>query len=201
MMQALLLIFSLSIDSFVAGFSMGESRIKLSMNRVLLLSGIGIISLVISTCLGGCLEHIITSRAVKFYSALLFIILGTGKILESLIHTLSRKEKEIKIRFSQIEFIFHIYAYPEASDIDGSQNLSLVESIWLGLALSLDNLAIGIGIGLLQISLIFIAVAGFCTNVLLMIFGYDIGKILTLKWKWNLSWLSGVLLFLLAFFV
>ena len=201
MMQALLLIFSLSIDSFVAGFSMGESRIKLSIKSILLLSGIGIISLVISTCLGGYLEHMITSSAVRCSSIILFIILGTGKILESLIHTLSKKEKEIKIRFSQVEFIFHIYAHPEASDRDGSKNLSLVESIWLGLALSLDNLAIGIGIGLLQISLIFIAITGFCTNVLLMICGYSIGKFLTLKWKWNLSWLSGILLFLLAFLV
>ena len=137
-----------------------------------------------------------SAKTIAFCSTILFVLLGCSKVLESL---LPKEEKEFKIRFSQIEFIFHVYAHPEEADIDASKCLSCIEAIPLGIALSLDNFIIGIGIGLLHLSWIFLSVVGFCMNIILMILGYHLGNWLGCKCKWNLSWITGILLFLLAF--
>lgn len=199
MVQVFLLIFSLSIDSLMAGFSLGMNRIRVPIQYLILLNGIGACLLLMSIWLGTCFGIIVSSHSAQLCSMILFLILGSCKILESIYHKLTSKEKEVKIRMHQMEFIFHIYANPEASDMDFSKQISCKEAICLGLALSLDNLAIGIGIGLLNVSGILVALLSFVIGVILLTIGHLFGMCIGKKYKFESAWLSGILLIVLAF--
>lgn len=198
MIQVFLLIFSLSIDSLMAGFSLGMNRILIPIKHLFLLNGIGAILLFISISFGTYFEGFISSSA-RFLSTILFLILGISKVFESVFRKLTSKEREMKIRFSQIEFIFHIYVNPEASDMDLSKCISCKEAFCLGLALSLDNLVIGVGIGLLHISTILVTVLSFFIGIFLITAGHLIGIHICKKRKIETAWMSGLLLIVLAF--
>ena len=199
MIQVFLLIFSLSIDSLMAGFSLGMNRIRVPILYLLFLNGIGASLLFVSISCGASIENILSPHFAQIGSTMLFLLLGIEKILESIFHVLAHQEKELKIRMHQIEFIFHIYANPEASDIDSSKQISLKEAICLGLALSLDNLAIGIGIGLLNVSSMIVTIFSFAIGLILTVSGHLIGSSIGKKYKFESSWISGILLIVLAF--
>ncbi len=199
MVQVFLLIFSLSIDSLMAGFSLGMNRIRVPIQYLILLNGIGASLLFMSIWFGTCLDVIFSSYCLRNFSIILFLLLGIGKILESAFHKLTSREKELKIRMHQVEFIFHIYANPEASDIDFSKHISFKEAICLGLALSLDNLTIGIGIGLLKIPSILVSLFSFFIGMILLASGHLVGMRIGKKCKFETSWISGILLIILAF--
>ena len=183
----------------MAGFSLGMNRIRVPIQYLLLLNGIGASILFISIWIGTCFGIIIPSHFAKFSSMFLFLILGVCKILESIFHKLTRKEKELKIRMHQVEFIFHIYANPEASDMDYSKHISCKEAICLGLALSLDNLAIGLGIGLLNVSGLLVALLSFVMGFILIASGHLFGMCIGKRYQFESAWISGILLIILAF--
>lgn len=199
MAQVFLLIFSLSVDSFIAGFSLGINRIRVPLPYLFFVNGIGAGLLFLSIGCGIFIENIVSPHFAHIISTILFLILGIEKIVESVFHKLAHQEKELKIRMHQIEFIFHIYANPEASDIDCSKQISLKEAICLGLALSLDNLAIGLGIGLLNVSSIMVTILSFVIGILLTFSGHLIGNRIGKKYRFESSWISGFLLIAFAF--
>lgn len=199
MIEVFLLIFSLSIDSMVAGFSLGMNHIRIPIQSILLLNGVGSLLLFFSILFGFYFQNWIPVDFAHLLSTILFLLLGSGKLLESLFHRLTRTEKEIKIQFSKIEFIFHIYANPEESDLDCSKQISCKEAFCLGLALSLDNLAVGIGIGLLNVSCIGVTICSFLVGTLFITIGHLIGRRICKKWKWESAWISGIILIVLAF--
>ena len=199
MLQVFLLIFSLSIDSLMAGFSLGVSQIHISWKYLILLNGLSACLLFLSVLFGNYFSNLISNSFAHCFSIILFLCLGIGKIMESIFHRLMNKEKEFKIKISKIECIFHIYVNPEASDMDFSKQISCREAFWLGLALSLDNLAIGIGIGLINISSILVTICSFLIGVFLITSGHFIGLCIGKKRKLESSWISGILLIILAF--
>ncbi len=199
MLQVFLLIFSLSLDSLMAGFSLGMSRIRIPMKYLLLLNGIGAILLFFSINFGMFFEQYIPISFTHIFSTILFIILGMEKILESIFHFIIKRELEFKIQISKIELIFRIYKNPEVSDMDLSKHITFKEAFCLGLALSLDNLAIGLGIGFMNISSIGVTLLSFVSGIFLIAIGHFLGALLGKQRKVDSSWISGVLIIILAF--
>lgn len=199
MVQVFLLIFSLSIDSFMAGFSLGMNRIFISFKYLILLNGISSFFLFLSIFFGFYFQNQLSVQTTHILSLILFLILGIEKILESIFHKITQNEKEIKIRLSKLEFIFHIYANPEISDFDCSKQISCIEALFLGLALSLDNLVIGLGIGLLNMPFIYVIICSFLIGTFLLTIGNFIGKKVCKNCKFESSWISGIILVVLAF--
>lgn len=198
MLGIFLLIFSLSVDSMMAGFSLGMNKIAIPFRYLLLLNGIGSFLLFVSIFFGIYIYSWIPLGFAHNMSTILFFVLGFSKILESVFHKLTRTEKEIKIQISKIELIFHIYANPVVSDFDCSKQISCKEAFCLGLALSLDNLAIGIGIGFLNVSTIGVTICSFIVGTILITIGHTIGINISKKWKLESAWISGLLLIILA---
>lgn len=199
MLQVFLLIFSLSIDSLMAGFSLGINRIHIPIKYLFLLNGIGAFLLFVSISFGTYFESYVSTSFAHFFSTILFLILGISKLLEGFFHRLTSKERKMKLQFSQVEFIFHIYAHPEVSDMDLSKYISCKEAFCLGLALSLDNLAIGVGIGLLNIPSILVTILSFFVGTFLITIGHLIGMRICKNQNVETAWLSGFLLIALAF--
>ena len=110
-------------------------------------------------------------------------------------------KKQIKLSLFNIKFILQVYADPETADVDVSESLSTREATMLAIALSLDGLAVGFAIGLMGLSNWFIAVFllfSLFFNSFAVLMGSWFGKKVSEHLKFNMSWVAGVILIILA---
>lgn len=197
-LRAFLLIFSLSIDTAIAGLSIGMNRIKIPFFHICFLNLIGVSILGISMTVGGVIGPYMPSYLTTLIRTIILVVMGITKFIESFQKWISEKQ-EIRIRVSRMELVFHIYSHPELSDLDYSKNLSIRETCLLACALSLDNFAVGIGIGLSNLSFLLILLSAFGVGIGMLIIGDRIGNLLSKRNNFNLAWISGCLLIILAF--
>lgn len=115
--KVLILAISSSIDSFGIGITYGLKKTKLSPISKLILFAISIIVTSFSLILGDFLESILPSGISNFLGSIILIVLG----------------------------FFVIFSKSNSFDFDNSNNIDPKEAFFLGLALSLDSLCIGIG--------------------------------------------------------
>src|SRR5689334_16527089 len=142
-LETVLLVIALSVDSFIASFAYGTSKIKIRFISVLILSGICSLTFALSLFLASFLSRLISSPATKIFCFLILLILGIVKLFDSSIKSIIRKHKGItkQLKFSMfsVNFILNIYADPEDADADYSRVLSPNEAVSLAIALSLDG--------------------------------------------------------------
>lgn len=107
-------------------------------------------------------------------------------------------DKPISITTKQLTLILQVYATPTKADYDRSHILSPKEALSLAVALSLDSLAAGLGVGLSIIHPVEILLCALIVNLIVIALGSYLGKKLSERLDLDLSWLSGVLLIILA---
>jgi len=134
---------------------------------------------------------------------IILFILGIAKLLDSITKSIIRKhtnmKKELKFSFLNFKFILKLYADPEVADIDRSKTISPLESIGIAIALSLDGIAVGFGAALGNINGLAVFLFSLITNALAVFLGCSLGNRVARKVRFNLSWISGVILLILAF--
>jgi len=169
--QAAILSWSLSLDAFIASFAYGSKRIKIPM------ISIHIINLVGSTVLGLALfagaflrQHIPLEIAATLSFSILFTI-GLLKLCSN--H--SQATTEIK-------------------------TICPTEAALLALTLSLDGLAVGFGIALVNVNIWAVLAWSLISDIVLLVAGNRLGMKLAQKSRINLSWLAGLVFIGLAFF-
>ncbi|MGI5850439.1 MAG: manganese efflux pump, partial [Christensenellales bacterium] len=144
----------------------------------------------------------IPSYITKLFCFLILIILGIIKLFDSSIKTLIRKHKglnkQLKFSMFNLNFILNIYANPEEADVDYSYVLSPLEAVSLAIAVSLDGLAAGFGAGLANFNILEVLLFSLVFGIFAVFLGCYIGNKIAEKLKINISWLSGVLLIVLA---
>ena len=77
-------------------------------------------------------------------------------------------------------------------------HIRIWEATGLSAILSLDNIAVGVGTGLVEEQFLVLVIGSFFMGVLMMKVGWRIGKHSRILFKQDLSWLGGVCLILLA---
>lgn len=198
--ETLLLVTALSVDSFVASFAYGANKIKIPFISVSIISIICSVILVISVFLGSIVKPLIPEPQTICF--VILFILGIIKLFDSSIKTFIRKHndlnKQLKFSLFNLSFILNIYADPQNADCDLSRELSPIEAAPLAIALSIDGLAVGIGAGLVTVSIIQIVIFSLITNVITILLGSYVGYKIAERTSLNLSWLSGLLLIILA---
>jgi len=201
--EALILASSLSLDAFTVGFAYGSNKIKIPFLSVQIINIICGIMVGVSFLAGNILKNYIPNWVTVLICFVILIILGIFKILDSFTKSVIRKHKNfnknIKFSFLNFKFILNLYAAPEEADVDSSKILSPVESIALGVSLSLDGLAVGFGAAMGNVNGLAVFIFSFLTNAFAIMLGCYIGGKIAKKISFDLSWLSGVILIALAF--
>ncbi|MCL2580259.1 MAG: manganese efflux pump [Oscillospiraceae bacterium] len=201
--EALVIACALSLDAFVASFAYGSKGIKMPARSVALISLIctGVVGLALLA--GTLLRQYIPYDFTVAVSFTILFGLGALKLADNIIKSLIRRHdalsKEIKFSLSGLKFILKLYADPEQADVDGSKTLSPGEAATLALALSLDGLAVGLGAAIGSVNSLFVLIGVLVTGVFALLMGGYLGNKAARKVRFDLSWLSGVLLILLAF--
>lgn len=203
MLQSLILVLSLSIDTFVASIAYGTNKIKIPLKSSIIITSISTLFLGISLFLGSLFKDIISSNMASFLSCIILICLGLFRIFEcitkSYIKKICNESEPLTFKVFDFKFVLEIYADEIRADYDKSKKLNSKEAFYLAVALSLDSLAIGFGSSLGYINYIEVILFSLIIGVLSLLFGCILGTKLIEKSNINLSWLSGIMLIVLAF--
>lgn len=174
-LEMLILVTALSVDSFAAGFAYGVSKTRIPMISVTITTLISSLMLIVSLLAGGFLQGLVPVSLTGIISFLILFILGLIKLFDRCGHTEA-----------------------DNANKDGDDLLSPSEAVSLGLALSIDSLAAGIGAGVMAINI----PAAFITSLILgavsILSGRELGAVISGRFRSNFTWVSGVLLILLA---
>jgi len=178
--EILFLSAAISVDAFMASFAYGCRRIKIPVSSVIILNAISVLFLSVSLLAGSILSYLIPAGLTTQISFLILFVLGLVKLFES-----------------------PSDAQTENGDRNHDNLLSASEAFYLGLALSLDSLAAGIGAGITPAKrpsyiLLTVGVA-LLTGILAIFSGCFLGKTLSARLNGNFCRLSGLILIALAF--
>lgn len=188
----IILLFSLSIDTFIAGISIGLSKIKIPITSILIICFINTFMLVCSYLLGKRLYFLLSNHIIIILlSSLPFILLGIYKILEAKPNVLISKNQE---GLSFFHYIIYIFQCPESAykvDLDFSKTLSMKELILLSVSLSLDNLIAGLGLDMKIDCFFFLFILNYMISFLLLIIGNRLFLKFT-NYSVNWSFISGI---------
>lgn len=201
-LESILFITALSTDALIASFAYGSNKIKIPFISIQIISFICTAILGISLFLGTFLKPYIPAELLKIVSFIILLLLGITKLLDNIIKTIIKKytvfRKEIKFSMLNLNFILNIYANPKEADIDHSNTLSPGEALSLAIALSIDSLASGVGAALGNVNIPVTIAASLILSMIAVKSGEIIGYKLSDKVPFQLSWLGGMLLIIVA---
>lgn len=203
MIESLILVSSLCIDTFVASIAYGTDRIKIPFYSNLVINFVCSLFLGIALALGGFLKDFLSPNTASVLSFALLLSLGFFRLFESFFKTYVRKFSSVgaplTFKVFDFKFVLEIYANETKADYDKSKTLTLKEAVYLAVALSLDSLAVGFGSSLVSINHLQVVILSFVIGTCCLFIGVRIGKKFIEKVDLNLSWLSGLMLIVLAF--
>lgn len=203
--EAFFIVLALSTDAFVASVSYGTQGIKIPYRSGLVIAGISALMLAASSLLGGLLSPFLPPFAAKLIGFCVLVLLGVTKLFDSFIKSLIKRlkrqnGKNLKFTLFNITFLLDVYADCKKADKDSSSELSIGESIALSVALSLDSLAAGFGVGVSSFFAVIGGAMAFLLTLVAVYVGFSVGKRLLSKIPFDLSFLGGIMLIILAFF-
>lgn len=203
MVQSLILVLSLCIDTFVTSIVYSSNKIKIPVVSGLIIDTICSLFLAISLFFGYLIKDFIPINIASTISFLLLLILGVYRLFEAFFKNLIKKYYDkgspLTFKIFEFKFILQIYADEIKADLDESKILSPKEAFFLAVALSLDSLTVGFGCSLGSVNYLATVLLSFLVGALLLVLGGYVGKNISKNYNLNLSWLSGVFLIILAF--
>ncbi len=203
MIESLILVSSLCIYNFLYIISYWTDRIKITFYSNLVINLVCSLFLGIALALGGFLKDFLSPNTASVLSFALLLSLGFFRLFESFFKTYVRKFSSagapLTFKVFDFKFVLEIYANETKADYDKSKTLTLKEAVYLAVALSLDSLAVGFGSSLVSINHLQVVILSFVIGTCCLFIGVRIGKKFIEKVDLNLSWLSGLMLIVLAF--
>lgn len=139
---------SASIDNFGVGLSYGIRNIRISFFSNAIIAIIAFLFSISGIIFGKWSNSVLPGSLSIFVGAFLLFIIGLRIILLAV----PRKSVNKKVRQSKYNSIKDILESPEIVDLDKSGEISLIEAILLGIALSANALTNGLGAGILSFS-------------------------------------------------
>lgn len=202
MLESLLLVLSLCVDALVASFAYGTNKIKIPVISSIILTSVSTICLMISISLGSLIHGLINETLAHIICFIILFLLGFLRIFEGLLKSYLNKKSlsthNIEVTLFNFKLVLNVYADVTLADLDHSKSLNTKEALYLGTALSLDSLIVGFGAALAPISFLEVTLFSIVFNFLAIAVGAFIGSKCAEKLDIDLSWISGIILIILA---
>lgn len=190
MLQIILPAWTVCLDLFFTAVAYGVSGIRIPLRAACILSGTGAIFFFAAMELAKWSGRILPTSFCKIAGIILLAAMGGAMLLKSLVEPTRKNTAPPNLRT--------VYFDAETADADCSRSLSAREALLLAVALSVDSLAVGVGIGWQDSQPILIGVFTLLFGIVGILCGTKIGMRLHRKQKRDYSWLSGAFLLLLA---
>lgn len=214
LIQILGLAISSSIDSFGIGITYGVRKTKISLIAKIILFFISFSITMLSICIGNLFLRIFPAYITNLIGTFLLIGMGCFIIYETLIekgkngsispHSFSKVpsiQKTYQFFLKSFGITIQIIRDPISSDLDQSHRIDSKEALYLGFALSIDSIGIGIGSSMLGISTFLFPFIVSSFQLLFLSLGSFLGRKIVSTYSipdtfWNI--LSGSLLILIG---
>lgn len=177
----LLIAFVSNLDNFAVGVSYGTRKIFIPFKANLIIALITGLGTFISMILGKFISNIFTTAEANFLGGAVIVLVGVWIFIKEFVN-LFKKEKSISECEEKdiencgfIREIPKILENPFLADNDFSGYISIGESITLGSALAVNNMANGIGAGLAGLNPIATALAAFVISLIFVWMGIKLG--------------------------
>ena len=202
MLESTLLVISLCIDSGLASFAYGTNKIKIPILSAFILTLISTLFLLFSISIGNFVKTLFPTDLTKLICFLILFLLGFLRLFEGILKKYLNKKavspNAIELSFLSFKVVLNVYADATVADLDHSYSLSSKEALYLGIALSLDSIVVGFGAALASIQFVQITLLSIVFNLVSIIIGATLGHKCANSVDCDLSWLSGVMLIILA---
>lgn len=202
MLNYIMLALSVSIDSLGIGITYGLKQTKINMYAKIILFFISFIITSLSVLLGNFISSFLSPTISKIFGSLILICIGIMIIYQVYKPSVTRKKlKTYNILLKSLGITIKIIHDPMYSDLDSSKVIDAKESFYLGLALSLDSIGIGIAGSVLVNNFILFSLFVSSFQLLFLTIGNMLGKTVAKKLPfpdniWNL--ISGILLIIIG---
>ena len=200
MLREILLTLTVCVDTYFAALNYGTRRIKIPLMSAVMISLIGSAMLCLSLILSGVLTCFIPIRICELIGFFALSAIGMSAVAKSVMRRIVRRLTEsgdICIKMNSIGLGIRLYLDDTSADTDESKELSIKEAAALAFALSLDSAAVGVNSGFFGINTARVSIMVFLTGIISVGFGVFTGKKLS-EAKHDFSWLSGIMLIILA---
>lgn len=200
--QTVILVAALSIDTLVASLAYGANGIRIPFASATTLAGICSATLGLSLWVGAWLRPYVPQELTRWICFWILFLLGLVKLFDSslkaAIRRRGRSPRNITFSLGRLRFLLTVYADPEEADRDDSRTLSVAEALALGVALSLDGLAVGFGAAMGAVRVVEGVLVSLGFNYLAIRGGCILGRCMVQRHQKDVSWLSGAMLIVLA---
>jgi len=198
-LQAFMLSLAISIDVFMASFAYGSNKVKIPFKSKLILSAVCSAMLAMAFVGGNVLKQFLSIRATMIICFMILIVIGAMKLLESIISIIMKKRKFLMKDFAIWDFKLTCKLEHDKVKIDNQiKELTVKEAAYLSVALSVDGMAVGVGAGMQNVNMLLAVTFSLVMQMFCIIAGSYLGRKLSDKLNFDLSWLSGVVLGMLA---
>lgn len=148
-LNVILLAISLSIDAFGIGISYSIRKVSIPFFAKIIISVISIIMTGISFVIGNTILLFINENVAKFIGCFMLIALGVWTIIQGFKSNNEEKKgtqenKTLSFFIKPLNVTIQIIKNPKKFDIRTSKHIDILESLYLGVSLSIDSLVVGI---------------------------------------------------------
>lgn len=198
-MELLLMLVALSLDGFAAAVAYGSNHVKMSWKSMVIIAFMGTFSLTLSMMFGGFIQNDESKWICRMIAFMIFFCIGCSTLFQTSLKAWIKSNKKYIFQFNSISIILNIYSDELQADQDHSNDLSCKETLYLGLALSLDSAISGFAAGMHhQITISFI-ISSFLIGIVMLLLGVIVGKYFNLSKRIDIGWISGIFFLFLAF--
>lgn len=175
---------SANMDNFVVGLSYGIKKIKIGTASNLTISLITFVGTALSMSLSRVIAGFMTEFVSILIGSTMLILIGSWTIIKPL---LKRRQSE------------GILGNPEKVDKDSSMTIDIRESLTLGIALTINNIGLGIGASIAGLNIVLTSIFTFIFSILLLIAGCLLGtKYLSRLFSKKATIASGLIIIILG---
>lgn len=202
--SAILLAISLSMDALGIGISYGLRKIQIATLPKIIISFISLIFTFVAIGIGNVIALILPECIAKLIGSAMLVILGAAVIIQAFSNKDAQKKPAPKTRswtISPLGLTIEITHTPTTRDVEKAPNINIKESLYLGVALSIDSFGAGISSAVAGMNSILVPIlVGVCQFAFLSLGAYCGAKLTGLK-RLNSNFfmlLSGTILIALA---
>lgn len=184
-LHCILLAFCSTLDSFGIGITYGLKNTHILFSAKITLFICCFLMSLLSLFLGNCFSAIFPNYITSLFGSLILVFIGVFFIFSSFKKEKPKENKKIvekarpKVYQFFIQFLgitIQIIRNPTNSDFDHSNHIDGKEAIFLGFALSLDTIGIGLSSSMLTIPLYFFPLCVSIFQFFFLSFGNFLGR-------------------------
>lgn len=176
LLNLIFLALCVSLDSLGIGLTYGLKNTEISFYAKIVLFIISISVTTFSIMIGNLLCKIFSPTFSKILGSILLCVMGLWIIIQSITDNKKQVKKEYHFFIKFLGITIQIIRDPNYSDLNNSNKIEVKEALYLGTALSLDSIGIGIGSSIIGLNSFLFPILVAIFQLFFLSFGSFLGK-------------------------